>query len=260
MGLKCDVCENGIGRNVKKLLCGLCEGSFHYKCLNLNEAQYETIVSAGDIGAPWMCKTCNKLHKDFVSRISKIETTVTEFRVTLRDHGKRLEAIEEGLKSARTVTPTPNAEVVTNVYREVRKTFDERAQRRCNLVVRDLPESQAEGSDVRKEEDTFGAIRALGVSDDDVQSTFRAGKKRNDEKPRPLIVRLKSVELRDRLLRHGRDGVRLGPDLCKKDRDFETEFFKDLEEKKKEQPGLVFRVKGPPGARWLETSTRARAS
>lgn len=73
-------------------------------------------------------------------------------------------------------------------------------------------------------------------------------------RPRILVVRLRTVEIRDEVLKQGKkqQGLRIGPDLNKEEREADDEFFKKVEQFKEDaDPEQVVWVKGPPGRRWL---------
>ena len=105
-------------------------------------------------------------------------------------------------------------------------------ERRLNLVLRGIKESEADEAEGRKRHDREAALQvavAAGLDHDEfarsLTVTRRLGKKEDGKNFRPLLVRLESQELRDRALKGNRQlreennkrgsRFRIDPDLTK---------------------------------------------
>lgn len=139
---------------------------------------------------------------------------------------------------------------------QVRKTMDDRDVRPVRLVVKGLPESDESEADVRREEDIRRIVDTFDIERKDIIPSFHTGKK-NEERPRFVILRIGNKERRDAILKKNsriEGQIKMRPDLSPEDRNAEKEFFRGLgEAKKNAEPGTVFRVRGPPATRWFET-------
>lgn len=229
--------------------------------------QYESYESAcREVGAKWMCKTCDKLQSELISRIAKIEVSVSAIGDRLGDHEKRLEAVETCLKEMKQHNDggnVTNQEVTRAKSRSVvAKSVEEQLDQRCRIVVRDLPKSKDESPVAQRDSDIGRTAQALQIEEDDTLSAFRAGKIKEDAiRPRILVVRLRIVEMRNEILNQGKfqQGLRVGLDLSKEEREADEEFFKKIvKHKERSNPDQVFRVKGPPGRRWLTDQSGKR--
>ena len=154
-----------------------------------------------------------------------------------------------------------------------RKDREERSE---NVVVYGLAESERDEVEERKEFDKKKMLeltKEIGVEvKGEVEVKFRAGKKRDDGKPRPMIVRVEDEETRQKILANARRLARkddwrrvfVSPDLTwqqreearEEERKLRTEAERKTEEAKNEgRGGGRFVVMGPRGRRrvaWRE--------
>lgn len=100
-------------------------------------------------------------------------------------------------------------------------------------------------------------VDIFDIEKEDIVSAFRTGKK-NEESPRFVVLRFVNKEKRDDILKKSakKEGsIKIRPDLSPEERQAEKAFFDGLKEAQKDaEEGAVFRVRGPPGARWFERS------
>ena len=170
----------------------------------------------------FLCVVCRRL-------AGKINTTFQEFEAKLADMEGRLKTaeLERKILAAKVESYETKSNQVTNkivgmekeiesgmekakkeVKDEVAEELKEREERSENVVIYGLVEADEDEAERRKEHDK-GKMEALakeiGVSlEGEVEVRFRAGKKREDGKPRPMIVRIEREETRQRLLSNAR--------------------------------------------------------
>ena len=100
----------------------------------------------------------------------------------------------------------------------------EREKRANNVMVSNVRESQSEDGDERKEIDLEFCIEKLGMTNDEIETVYRAGPRTSNtnSKPRPLIIKLKDIEDAQYWHRNGKgynvDGYWINKDLCQADR------------------------------------------
>lgn len=104
----------------------------------------------------------------------------------------------------------------------------EREKRRCNVMIKNVPESTSTDNKVRNREDRVFVVKTIGINADDIEAVFRAGTLLDRDgkprgAPRPLIVVLCDEEEADYWCCDGRgfeteDGYWVNRDLCKADR------------------------------------------
>ena len=147
-----------------------------------------------------------------------------------------------------------------------RKEIEERAS---NLVVYGLKESEKEEAKDRREEDD-DKVREMadeiGVEvKGKLEVKFRAGKKVEDGKPRPVIVKVEDDETRELLLKHARrlarnddwKNVFISPDLTWKQREEAKKEEKKLREEA-ERKNEEAKNGGRTGGRWVVIGQRGK--
>ena len=183
----------------------------------------------------------------------KLQMHIEEQNALNTEFERRIKKLEQnaGTGAAPTYASVVKRTVTELAAREVRET---------NVVINGLPESTVIDRAERMSDEKRSALGVLqhlnpGLSDDDISSVFRTGKKRED-RPRLAIVKLRNAEIRADILRKARQsqesiagGIKVRPDLTKTEREQENEFFGRLKEAKEANPDKVFRVMGPPGNR-----------
>ena len=154
-----------------------------------------------------------------------------------------------------------------------RKDREERSE---NVVVYGLAESEEEEAERRKEDDKkkmLELVKEIGVEvKGEMEVKFRAGKKKEDGRPRPMIVRVDDGETRQMILANARRLARkedwkrvfVSPDLTwqqrEEAREEETKLRLEAERKTEEaknegRGGGKFVLMGPRGKRrmvWRE--------
>ena len=106
--------------------------------------------------------------------------------------------VENGMKTAK-----------EQVKKDVRNELKEQEERGMNVVVYGMSETVEEGTQKRNEEEKKKIdemARHVGVELGDVEVKYRAGKKNEEPnaKPRPLIIKIKDDEARERLFANAR--------------------------------------------------------
>ena len=97
------------------------------------------------------------------------------------------------------------------VKEEVRSDIRQREEKSENVVIYGMNESTKEDAPLRKKDDVDRVEEMMknmeieiNKDEMDQMNMFRSGKKREDEKPRPLIVKVPDAEKRMMILNNGR--------------------------------------------------------
>ena len=220
----------------------------------------------------FLCKTCRKVvvkltkgQKEMEARMKAVEKENEALRGRVEAFEKKMTGYEGGLKKVETGLEKAKEEV----KEEVRLDIIEKEERSNNLVIYGLKESVKTDSTERIKEDEEQVKKIwnsleMVMETEDVEVKFRAGKKREDGKPRPLIVRFKEEERKEQALRDARKLKRtdewktvfLAPDLTPKQRE---EDKKKEDERKKEAEAKTAKdhAEGKQG-KWIVVGPRGR--
>ena len=240
----------------------------------LTDEFYDNVQKSKEVfgSAAFLCKTCRKVVAKFMKGQKDMEAGMKAMEKDNEDLRKRVDQLERkmtgyegGLKKVETGLEKAKEEV----KEEVRLDFMEKEERSTNLVIYGLKESEKAGTKERVKEDEENVkkiVEALEIQieEDEVEVKFRAGKKREDGKPRPLIVKFKEEEKKERVLGEARKlnrkndwkSVFLATDLTQKQRE---EDRKKEEERKKEaeEKNAKAQAEGKQG-KWIVVGQRGR--
>ena len=196
-------------------------------------------------------KTVEKEKDDLMKRVEQLEKKTTQ-----NEGG--LKKVETGLEKAK-----------EEVKEEVRLDMIEKEGRSNNMVIYGMAESEKDdaqeraGDDKRKVKNLLETLE-MDMQEEDVEVKFRAGKKREDGKPRPLIVRFKEEEMKERALNDARKLARkegwkrvfLAQDMTPRQR--EEDRKKEVERKREaEEKNERAREEGKQG-KWIVVGMRGR--
>ena len=283
----CGGCNKDVTKQSRSIACSVCEFWFHYDCVegmtddffeNCNQAYQTWGYSA------FFCKCCRKA-------TTKLNKSVKELKEVIERLEKRLEAIEKDrdqvsrqvnevaektekvtadLKGMEKEVSNGMERAKEEAKKEMKTEMREQEERSENVVVYGLKEA-AEGENSKEVDGTkFREMaKEVGVEleEGEMEVRFRAGKKKDEEgaKPRPLIVKIRNEEKRDRLRKNARLLARsdiwrtvfISEDLTwqqreearKQERELREEADRKTEEARKEGKQGKFRVVGPRGRR-----------
>lgn len=215
------ICEGGHGKKCGKTLgkretsiqCEGCEEWFHPNCQGLSMDAFKAI---GLHNLFWVCQTCQRNFKDarnldrVVARVEQAEKNIIE--TITRDSNKTVAErdLEGKIASMETKVVEKLSEQKQAIIQSsdtIKKAMKENKEdREMNIIIHNVPESDAPEAEVRKESDLFQfqeMARALCGEDVhiEVEKAFRLGKKEGSVKPRLLLVRLKKMAQLESLYR-----------------------------------------------------------
>lgn len=198
--------------------CELCLAWYHPACQGLNDVGYGVVCKNALF---WICKQCQKFVPKFQSimqgttasqpesrhlarieqKVDYLSKAVLEQKVTANqalssaEETKKLFAdVVKGKDVRNDQTKTFTSEDIQKCFEKFQTEKDEQEKRKCNIVVSNMPESEASTGEERKREDI---TKLVDVIKDElrlnirVENAFRAGKKQ-ENRPRILIVTLSS--------------------------------------------------------------------
>ena len=289
----CGVCSKTTVQT-KALSCAICEFWFHCDCVEgMTEEFFE---SCGQAFATWgysafFCKCCRKATakmtktmKELKEEIDKLEKRIATMEKEREQVTKRVDDVEEraermkaGLEGMEREVTSGMEKAKEEVKKEVHTEMKEQEERSENLVIYGLKERNEEEAASRMEAEKGKVLEMAGevgveLTTEEVEVKFRAGKKPEEgARPRPLIVKVKNEEKRERIRKNARllsrteewKTVFISEDLTwqqreearKQEKSLREEADRKTEEAKKEGKKGKFRIVGPRGRRrmvWVE--------
>ena len=271
----CAKCDANCTKSQHALQCNCCEQWLHKDCVEgMSEDYYDNVKKSVEVFglSAFLCRTCRKVvvkltkgQKDMEGRMKAVERENETLRARVEVLEKKMTGYEGGLKKVETGLEKAKEDV----KEEVRLDFIEKEERSNNMVIYGLKESEKTDSKERVKEDEEKVLQIMEsmemeVVKADVEVKFRAGKKREDGKPRPLIVRFKEEEKKERALNDARKLARkdewkrvfLAPDLTPKQR--EEDRRKEEERKKEAEEKTAKATEEGKQGKWIVVGQRGR--
>ena len=283
----CGKCgEECTNKSTTSLPCGFCETWTHAKCIEGMTPEFlDTCDKINKLfgGSAFLCVICRKLAAKVNKSMKEVEQRMTELENRLKTAelernalAAKIERIEGKADQVKEKVVVIEKDIESGMEKAMidakegmTAEMKEREERSGNLVVYGMPESEKVDAEERKREDEEKVqqmARVVGVEEEvRVEVKFRAGKKKEGGKPRPLILKLEDGEARERMLRNARElgrkeewrKVFLGPDLTFKQREEAREEDKKLREEA-ERRSEEAKNEGRMGGRYVVVGQRGR--
>ena len=199
----CSSCEKAVTKREKTLICEGCERLLHTACESISSKTYEQLKDNKEIS--WYCNECKASIKQFRNKTRELEMEnkglrelLSEMKASLKKELK--EEIMMELKEHK-----EERVLQKDIFRTV-EDMEEKKKRCENLIIFHLPESSDDNPKKREEDDTgrMGEIlkTVLQADDCDITKSIRLGKKNSDtEKPRPLLVKMRTEDQKWKVLK-----------------------------------------------------------
>ena len=268
--LECDKCKGLVNELIQ---CELCSVWFCCTCGNFSSQVVEAISTCKTLH--WFCEPCDNvlnfpnfdpsIYKESIdNRLKSIESKLTKVSEQIKTWSSEALQIDETVSmestsAAEEAEPSslecraPGLLSISNTVISALNENKEKERRRLNIILHQLPESIAENSQTRKNDDISEASKifnkVLSIPSN-VTNAIRLGQK--SAKPRLLKITLDSERSKALILKNctklrGTDtpeylkSVFITPDLTPKERDTNKALRSKLNELNKD--GKVFRIK-----------------
>lgn len=232
----CDTCEVVFQSDQSKLLeCEYCKTHRCIKCLNMPALCYKGISGRED--SPWFCNNCLSKTLKCIREVKSIEERCNEFMRKFEEQvNSRFDKLEHNLGSYRSeldevkevigeiksfsTAKTPDWQRTdpispTSVITQATKEVQSRVDRRNNILVFNVPESDSNIKDQVVKNDTDVFLEMCNIVEADVQENDigylkRIGKKnqkriiKGEEKtvPRPLLITLCNENVKHKVMKN----------------------------------------------------------
>ena len=209
--------------------CSVCELHFCVPCSKISRELAHYILNSGD-NLKWTCNSCKANFPTFSSLKSAIENLdeknsqrldSPEITVQNMDRNLRTRVNQEVNAMKVTVTSEIKQSVVDMVRTEIKTEIrenEERKSRLSNLVLFNMPESESENVEVRKQfdnENIQSLMSSLEINDYETRAVFRLGKQAPN-KVRPIKMILEDKKFRKAILEKARSiSTKVPPPLNK---------------------------------------------
>lgn len=289
----CGDCEEDVIDGQDGVSCDLCKVWFHIVCVRITKQEYRFMQNSQRF--KWFCRACDgkfgnlaEVNRELNDRINNMEGNQDNMSDRLNIFQKEMEQMREAISKlgnkveetskANTDWPRlgpgqregrPNGRggdagsqidigLGVEMIREEVSENQEREKKKKNMIIFNVPESEAQESERRKSEDKewcrkiFTGEDGLGLNIDEekIIEVIRLGRKvetgevgENERKPRPILVKMDEVGIKWGIIKKAKklkesreetiSKVIIVPDMTIKQREKEKELRNELEQKRR---------------------------
>ena len=210
MAKRCGTCETTFKRADVSCECCACKKRFHQACTELSDDETKLLNSKSIL--KWYCNICDPDVSDILANYQKFKKVSNEISKLKDENEKRWKEFERRLilcesnKNTGDVQEAVQKELDRKI--EVEKEEEKLVEsKKNNLIYFRLPESESDSTEERIKSD-FQLLKSAHdeniIKPDQIKTIFRVGKKKDGE-ARPLVVRFKAYEDKQRVLKQTGD-------------------------------------------------------
>ena len=262
----CGTCSKSATTN--SLLCNFCDMWHHATVECIPWHSKETIGTLLDIckeQSCWTCQKCCVIMKKLNGRLAAIEKDVKEVKSdveVMKTNQETTDGVVADLQSDVSEIRQSIKKKSSSVSDEVLAEMKDREDRKHNAVVIGIKESSStDKEEVHAEENELlnQLFSNMGINPDttaeNIKFKTRLGTKEAGKK-RPFLLKFHDVRVRDNVIRNSTrvtaSGIRVKPDLTKKQREEDELFKQTIDEENKTKPSddsgdFRWKLAGPPG-------------
>ena len=263
----CKLCDKTVTDKCKALTCDRCDGWWHKTCAGLSQYEYEfydnSPFPSGELQSKWICKICREEQKPEVDPmaimaklVTKVEKLVTENCMFKKSLAAVMEILTGQKQEGKKVEETMKISVAETMHTTVAEAFDnckEKEEKEKNVVFFNVEEAKEELGKTEKEKDEEDFVAVNAIMNNAQKEAFkpmmmrqnitRLGKKKpNNPRPRPILVKLQTVEDKWNLLRCAKNlkesiaykEVRIQHDKTKKEMNEDRKVYAECERLRQE--------------------------
>jgi hypothetical protein len=264
----CLGCSKKFTKNDAAVQCTVCGLWIHKQCADISNEVFDFLDrQKKETGrAYWGCKPCSTYAEGMNHRLKQIEDELKEVKQTTASNVEAIQRVEK--KVDELVEQAKKTDVLTKDdlearMREEREEARERKDRELNVIIHGLEECDEEEAAAeerikwdRSQCMEMAKSQRIKLEEHDIKFCRRVGPKKDKE--RPLVLGLYSHITRSKLIKaeYG-EGISVGPDMTRKQREEEAEIWKEMEERNNNRTedqvskNLSWRMVGQKGERRL---------
>ena len=203
------------------VVCGFCELWFHSKCVEGMSPEFIKCCDAINKfygGSSFLCVVCRKVTgmlnhsmKEMDSRMEQMETklqTAELERKVLAEKVKNMESknrqVDENVQKMEGKVASGMEKAKEEVKDEMRDEMKKREEKKDNIVIYGVKESEETEGPKRKEEDESMVKKMATAIDVNVEGKIKGSYRAGKDHPRPLVVTIEDDETREKILANAR--------------------------------------------------------
>ena len=184
----------------KGIQCDLCAFWFCFNCSKLTDAMYKLLNEKEMPNIKWNCDGCLRV----MPSLEGIQGFLREYKADKKVISDRMNSFDSKLTQ---LQETLDSKVEDKVEKSLR-AFRDREERKCNLIIHNLCESDSVDKEARLQYDRSqleSLLDIVGAGDVTVKSFIRLGKRKEEgeatAKPRLILLTVDTVYNKQKILK-----------------------------------------------------------
>ena len=281
----CIKCDQQVKEQEKQgsISCCVCERWIHSKCINIDKGLLAHFMNSHKtLGRhSWGCDGCTSGFYELTIRVGAVKEELRAVKKTVDENTSkidkvtdRVDKVEKQAAKDRVDLKQDKADIIKEASKAWSLELKDRDSKKDNIVIYGLPEPplslksgiERKNSDATALTTLLTEIKVAFNSDADTRFMVRTGElnERVTAKPRPLLVGLRTSELREQVFAGARNlkesrifsKISIAPDLTKQQRNEDKELMDEADRKNSEMTeeealNWEFRCIGRRGQRTL---------
>ena len=205
MPWNCSGCDDVIDEGVQSIECHKCKLWSHKSCTELSEAEYRVLERGGE-SLLWQCNKCINDGGAGNVQATRADVKLDRLLNMFQDMIQRMEKIE-GAQMGKSIDQKIE-EAVDRKMTEVMDETKEKEQRKLNIIIANLPESNVGTYEEKRREDRDKVKHLVGRITDlpevELGEAFRLGPVQIGHNVRPRLIKMviRSEESKSEIMRN----------------------------------------------------------
>ena len=196
-------CAKDVRNKDNGICCDRCGAWYHAGCQRVSIDFYKALQKNKD--EQWFCRICKVEIKQLDDRVKQLVKEKQDLKEKITELEKKWEMFKIEIKEE--TTKSVMEAVTQNLDLHLAERFqemEEREKKKKNIVIYNVPESQHNDPKERQSDDVARCLdifqNSLKVTEFQVEKVVRLGRRENNERKRPLLVKMTSETEKQKIL------------------------------------------------------------
>lgn len=214
--MKCTRCQEDVPSDGDFVVCNGCKGKYHYECTTLSAGTYRNMSKTNKNS--WRCPNCKGKKSSTIdseqddqpdsgkdsgvlqainSKLNDISKELSDLRKSVEFMNNKYETMVNEIKELKDFKKQHLNTSEKMKVMEIKINEMEQREKMHNLEIKGIEEK--EGENLKVTTVILATQMGVDMSRDDIETVYRVNNKSKTE-PRDIIVKLKSLQLREKIL------------------------------------------------------------
>jgi hypothetical protein len=265
----CLGCSKKFTKSDTSVQCAVCGLWTHTTCADITKEVFDLLDKQRQLTGKqfWACRPCSTYAAGMNHRLRQIDDEIKDLKLNTAVNTEAIQNLEKKVEEVADIAKKSEGmsrQEIEDRLKQERDEIRDRKDKELNIIMHGLEECDEPGltGTERMEQDALTGLQhfadaGVKIQLAEIKFCRRVGPK--GEKARPLVMGFYNQAVRGRALKADltEQGISVGPDLTKRQREEEAEIWREKETKnlnrtaEEKEKNLFWRLVGPKGDRRL---------